>query len=168
MLRLIFVLGCAIHFSMASAYNLCIIFKLPDRLPGLLRYVARYQDLAGLSGGYTFYGPSVGMQVQLEYIQYQEESQTFLGEPRIQSATGMLRLNSYLQSGSSFLDSSQSYLQDQVRASISNLTVGLSDIVAADSIACRLIAKHLPASVEQDKDPLHSSRYIILFEYIKN
>lgn len=167
MLRLIFVLGCVMHFSMASAYNLCIIFKLPDRLPELFWYVARYQDFAGLSGGYTFYGPSVGMQVQLEYIQYQEGSQTFLGEPRIQSATGMLRLNSYLQSGSSFLDSSQSYLQDQVRASISNLTGSLSDIVTTDSISCRLITKYIPALGQKDEQLL-SSQYIILFEYIKN
>ncbi|MGE8243498.1 MAG: hypothetical protein ACN6PD_12500, partial [Sphingobacterium sp.] len=82
---------------MASAYNLGIIFKLSGRLPQLFRYVSRYQDLAGLSGGYTFYGPSVGMQVQLEYIQYQEGNATLLSEPRIQSTTGMLRLNSYLQ-----------------------------------------------------------------------
>ncbi len=168
MLRLIFVLGCAMHFSMASAYNLCILFKLPDRLPELFRYVALYQDLAGLSGGYTFYGPSVGMQVQLEYIQYRDGSQTFLGEPRIKSTTGMLRLNSYLQSGSAFLDSSQPNLQEHMRASVSTLTAGLSDSVAADSIACRLIAKRIPASVEQGRNPLHSSQYIILFEYIKN
>ncbi|ULT28207.1 hypothetical protein KUH03_17400 [Sphingobacterium sp. E70] len=58
MLRLIFVLGCVMHFSMASAYNLCIIFKLPDRLPELFRYVARYQDLAGLSGGIHFMVPA--------------------------------------------------------------------------------------------------------------
>lgn len=167
MLRLIFTLGCAIHFCMASAYNLRIIFKLPDHLPDIFEYAYLYQDLAGLSGGYTFYGPSVGMQIQLEYIQYQEGNETLLSEPRIQSTAGMLRLNSYLQLGSSFVDSSQSYLQDQVRASISNLTGSLSDIVAADSISCRLITKYIPALGQKGEQHL-SSQYIILFEYIKN
>ncbi|WP_454879195.1 hypothetical protein [Sphingobacterium detergens] len=167
MLRLIFTLGCAIHFCMASVYNLRIIFKLPDHLPDIFEYAYLYQDLAGLSGGYTFYGPSVGMQVQLEYIQYQEGNETLLSEPRIQSTTGMLRLNSYLQLGSSFVDSSQSYLQDQVRASISNLTGSLPDIEAADSISCRLITKYIPA-LGQKSEQLLSSKYIILFEHIKN
>lgn len=167
MLRLIFTLGCAIHFCMASAYNLRIIFKLPDHLPEIFEYAYLYQDLAGLSGGYTFYGPSVGMQIQLEYIQYQEGNETLLSEPRIQSTTGMLRFNSYLQLGSSFVDSSQSYLQDQVRASISNLTGSLSDVVATDSISCRLITKYIP-SLGQKGEQLLSSKYIILFEHIKN
>lgn len=167
MLRLIFTLGCAIHFCMASAYNLRIIFKLPDHLQDIFEYAYLYQDLAGLSGGYTFYGPSVGMQIQLEYIQYQEGNATLLSEPRIQSTTGMLRLNSYLQLGSSFVDSSQSYLQDQVRASISNLTGSLSDIVATDSISCRLITKYIPALGQKGEQHL-SSQYIILFEHIKN
>ncbi|ULT28208.1 hypothetical protein KUH03_17405 [Sphingobacterium sp. E70] len=102
------------------------------------------------------------MQVQLEYIQYQEGSQTFLGEPRIQSATGMLRLNSYLQSGSSFLDSSQSYLQDQVRASISNLTGSLSDIVTTDSISCRLITKYIPALGQKMSSSFHPNTLFFL------
>lgn len=168
MLRLIFTLGCAIHFCMASAYNLRIIFKLPDHLPDIFEYAYLYQDLAGLSGGYTFYGPSVGMQIQLEYIQYQEGNETLLSEPRIQSTTGMLRLNSYLQLGSSFLDSSQSFLQDQIRASVSSLTGSLANIVAADSVSCRLIAKHLPPLVDQNSHQLYSSQYIILFEHTKN
>lgn len=167
MLRLIFALGCAIHICMASAYNLRIIFKLPDHLPEIFRFACLYQDLAGLSGGYTFYGPSVGMQIQLEYIQYQKGIATLLSEPRIQSTTGMLRFNSYLQLGSSFVDSSQSYLQDQARTSISNLTGGLSDIMVADSISCRLITKYIPALVPKG-EPHLSSQYIILFEYIKN
>lgn len=168
MLRLIFTLGCAIHFAMASAYNLNSIFNLPDHLTEAFRQVCLYRDLAGLSGGYTFYGPSVGMQVELEYIQYQGGNETFLGEPRIQSTTGMLRLNSYLQLGSSFLDSSQSFLQNQMRASVSSLTGSLANIVAADSVSCRLIAKHLPPLVDQNSHQLHSSQYIILFEYVKN
>lgn len=167
MLKLIFTLACAIHFCMASAYNLQIIFKLPTYLTETFRYVSPYQDLTGLNGGYSFYGPSVGMQIQLEYIQYQDGNATFLSEPRIQSTTGMLRLNSYLQLGSSFVDSSQAYLQDQARASISNLTGSLSDIVVADSLACRLITKYIPA-LGQHGEQLLSSQYIILFEYIEN
>lgn len=167
MLRLIFTLTCAIHFCMASAYNLRVIFKLPDHLTEIFEYVYHYQDLAGLNGGYTFYGPSVGMQVQLEYIQYHGGNETLLEEPRLQSTTGMLRLNSYLQLGSSFVDSSQSDLQDQARASIRNLTDGLSDTMDADSISCRLITKYIPTLGQKGEQPL-SSRYIILVDYIKN
>lgn len=167
MLRLIFTLGCAIHFAMVSAYNLNSIFNLPDHLTEAFRQVCLYRDLAGLSGGYTFYGPSVGMQVELEYIQYQGGNENFLGEPRIQSTTGMLRLNSYLQLGSSFLDNSQSSLQDQMRASASSLTGSLANIVAADSISCRLITKYIPALVPKG-EPHLSSQYIILFEHTKN
>ncbi|MGJ1537618.1 hypothetical protein ACR784_21590 [Sphingobacterium multivorum] len=78
----------------------------------------------------------------------------------------MLRFNSYLQLGSSFADSSQSYLQDQARTTISNLTGGLSDIMNADSISCRLITKYIPTLGQKGEAQL-SSRYIILFEHIE-
>ncbi|MGJ1534869.1 hypothetical protein ACR784_07615 [Sphingobacterium multivorum] len=87
MSKLIFMLACAIHFCMASAHNLQIIFKFSDHLPEISRFAWPYQDLAGLSGGYTFYGPSTGMQIALEYIQYQHGQATLLSEPRIKSTT---------------------------------------------------------------------------------
>lgn len=160
-------IGCVLHFSLITANNLAAIFCNKIGTAPLTRLLPLYQDLAGINGGYSFYGPNVNNQVEIRYSIYRGREVSITSEPRLQSSMGILRFQSYLELGTSFFDPQKRDLHKQAKKTAQVLTRGLMADKSVDSIRCQLLSRMIPPLVAAKTSISAKTTYIILLDHLE-
>ncbi|AIM38999.1 hypothetical protein KO02_21605 [Sphingobacterium sp. ML3W] len=167
--KYVLLLGAVVHFATIAAFHIPLLSTSihPEILyHNLLR---RYTLLSGIHGGYGFYGPSVGNTYQMHHHLQSRLHSKYSSHAQLRSASGRIRLQSYLDIGSSFLSENKADTASKQLAhkAVVQLTQRIKAQYPCDTISSTLVTKLIP-TIQQLQDGADvEAQYINLIDHVE-